>query len=47
MGDDAIRLVRSAPHFPVVDIDRVVTHYQEVLGSGRSISAASPWNSRS
>ena len=32
MGGSKIQLERSAPYFPVLDIDRAVEHYQKILG---------------
>lgn len=32
MGEQDCRLERSAPYFPVLDVDRAVDHYREVFG---------------
>ncbi len=36
------RLTRSAPYFPVADVDQSVTFYQEVLGLTVEYNAGSP-----
>jgi uncharacterized glyoxalase superfamily protein PhnB len=36
------QLVRSAPYFPVADVDRAATHYERIFGFTREYSAGSP-----
>jgi catechol 2,3-dioxygenase-like lactoylglutathione lyase family enzyme len=36
------QLVRSAPYFPVADVERSATYYEQVLGFRREYSAGSP-----
>jgi catechol 2,3-dioxygenase-like lactoylglutathione lyase family enzyme len=36
------QLTRSAPYFPVADVERSATHYERVLGFRREYSAGSP-----
>lgn len=38
----SVRLLRSAPYFPVADVDATVAYYQKVLGFGREYVAGSP-----
>jgi uncharacterized glyoxalase superfamily protein PhnB len=42
MNPTAPQLVRSAPYFPVTDVERAATHYERVLGFRREYSAGSP-----
>ena len=36
------QLTRSAPYFPVADVERTAAHYERVLGFRREYSAGSP-----
>ena len=36
------QLTRSAPYFPVADVERAAAHYERVLGFRREYSAGSP-----
>ena len=36
------QLLRSAPYFPVPDVERSATHYERVLGFRREYAAGSP-----
>jgi catechol 2,3-dioxygenase-like lactoylglutathione lyase family enzyme len=36
------QLLRSAPYFPVADVDRSVAHYEQVLGFAREYVAGTP-----
>jgi len=36
------QLVRSAPYFPVADVERAASHYERVLGFRREYAAGSP-----
>jgi catechol 2,3-dioxygenase-like lactoylglutathione lyase family enzyme len=36
------QLLRSAPYFPVADVERAASHYEGVLGFRREYSAGSP-----
>ena len=36
------QLVRSAPYFPVADVEAAATHYENVLGFQREYAAGSP-----
>lgn len=42
MTVDPKQLVRSAPYFPVADVERTATHYERVLGFDREYVAGSP-----
>ena len=39
---DEKQLLRSAPYFPVADVERTATHYERVLGFRREYVAGSP-----
>ncbi len=39
---DTTQLLRSAPYFPVADVDRSATYYEQVLGFRREYAAGSP-----
>ena len=41
-ADQAKQLLRSAPYFPVADVEHVASHYQRVLGFTSEYSAGSP-----
>lgn len=36
------QLMRSAPYFPVADVERTAMHYERVFGFGREYAAGSP-----
>jgi len=36
------QLLRSAPYFPVADVERSAAHYERVLGFRREYTAGSP-----
>jgi catechol 2,3-dioxygenase-like lactoylglutathione lyase family enzyme len=36
------QLLRSAPYFPVADVEQAATHYERVLGFRREYAAGSP-----
>jgi len=40
--DDARQLLRSAPYFPVADVERSAVHYERVLGFRREYSGGTP-----
>lgn len=37
-----VRLLRSAPYFPVADLERAATHYETVLGFTRDYTGGNP-----
>jgi len=41
-SDDARQLLRSAPYFPVADVERSAVHYERVLGFRREYSGGTP-----
>jgi catechol 2,3-dioxygenase-like lactoylglutathione lyase family enzyme len=41
-ADPTKQLLRSAPYFPVADVERSATHYERVLGFRRDYVAGSP-----
>ena len=41
-ADSSKQLLRSAPYFPVADVDRSAAHYERVLGFHRDYVAGSP-----
>ena len=43
MSDESAKqLLRSAPYFPVADVERTASHYERVLGFRREYVAGSP-----
>lgn len=40
--DQAKQLLRSAPYFPVADVERAASHYERVLGFRREYVAGAP-----
>lgn len=40
--DQGIQLLRSAPYFPVADLERSAAHYEDVLGFRREYVGGSP-----
>ena len=40
--DQAKQLLRSAPYFPVADVEHAASHYERVLGFTREYAAGSP-----
>ncbi|MEP7272536.1 MAG: VOC family protein [Acidobacteriota bacterium] len=40
--NESAQLLRSAPYFPVADIERSATHYEQVLGFHRDYTGGAP-----
>lgn len=41
-ADQAKQLLKSAPYFPVADVEQAASHYERVLGFARGYAAGSP-----
>ena len=42
MPDTSTQLLRSAPYFPVADVESAASHYERVFGFAREYAAGSP-----